>query len=173
MIETVSVGKLVAVVGLKGEMILQHALGKTTDLQGVVALMIEEKSGSKLPYFLQAAKGKAPDEVVVQLEGIDSREKATALLQKQVWLKKEDFEKHVAKHASISLLGFMVIDHGKKLGEIAEVIEQPHQLLCTIFINEKEVLIPLHEDSLLKIDQQKKQVHVHLPEGLLEIYLSA
>jgi 16S rRNA processing protein RimM len=44
--------------------------------------------------------------------------------------------------------------------------------LCTVFINEKEVLIPLHEESLLKIDRRKKQVHVALPEGLLDIYLA-
>jgi len=34
----------------------------------------------------------------------------------------------------------------------------------------KEALIPVHEDFLLKIDKKKKQVHVELPEGLLDIY---
>jgi 16S rRNA processing protein RimM len=52
-----------------------------------------------------------------------------------------------------------------------EIIEQPHQLLCRIEINEKEVLIPLHEDTIRKIDKKLKQVIVELPEGLLDIYL--
>ncbi len=56
------------------------------------------------------------------------------------------------------------------LGKILEVIEQPHQLLCRIEINGKEALIPLHEETIIKIDKRKQQVIVSLPPGLLEIY---
>ena len=57
------------------------------------------------------------------------------------------------------------------LGTILEVIEQPHQLLCRIDIEGKEVLIPLHEDTIQKIDRKARQVVVVLPEGLLDVYL--
>jgi 16S rRNA processing protein RimM len=171
MIDIVSVGKLVATFGVKGEMILAHGLGKKTDLNGVSAIMLEDKSGSKLPYFLLAAKAKSEEETIVQMEGVNSKELATELLQKHVWLQRKDFDKHASSHAPISLIGYTIVDEGKLLGEIEEIIEQPHQLLCTIYIGEKEVLIPLHEESLLKIDRRKKQVHVNLPEGLLDIYL--
>ena len=89
---------------------------------------------------------------------------------KEVWLTEEDFKKYSAKSSPISLLGFSLINENKNLGEITEVIEQPHQLLCTIVINGKEALIPLHEDSLKKIDKKNRQVHVTLPDGLLDIY---
>jgi len=56
------------------------------------------------------------------------------------------------------------------LGKILEVIEQPHQVLCRIDLNGKEALIPLHEETIVKIDKKKSQVVVELPEGLLEIY---
>lgn len=173
MTETVSIGKLVATFGIKGELLLLHALGKKSDLKGVAVIMVENKaSGSKLPYFITGAKAKNEQETLLQLEGIDSKEKASALLQKQVWLQQADFEKHAAAHAPISLIGYAIVEEGKVLGIIDEVIEQPHQLLCTIHIQDKEVLIPLHEESLKKIDKQKKQVHVSLPEGLLDIYLA-
>ena len=167
----VSIGKLVATHGVKGELILAHGLGKKTDLAGVAAILVEEKGGTRVPYFPTAARARSEEEIVLQLEGVDTKEKATRLLQRPVWLKQEDFEKHSSGNAPISLLGYTIVEEGKVLGEIAEVIEQPHQLLCTIYIHEKEVLIPLHEESLLKIDRRKKQVHVQLPEGLLEIYL--
>ena len=51
------------------------------------------------------------------------------------------------------------------------MIEQPQQLLCRIEMNKQEVLIPLHEETLKKIDHKKRQVHVQLPDGLLGIYL--
>ena len=56
--------------------------------------------------------------------------------------------------------------------EILEVIEQPHQLLCRLDIKGKEVLVPLSENTLQKIDHRKKQVLVTLPDGLLDIYLT-
>jgi 16S rRNA processing protein RimM len=34
----------------------------------------------------------------------------------------------------------------------------------------KEALIPLHEDSLEKLDVTNRKVFVTLPDGLLEIY---
>jgi 16S rRNA processing protein RimM len=50
------------------------------------------------------------------------------------------------------------------------VIEQPHQLLCRISLNGKEALIPVHQETLQKIDKQGKRVMVELPDGLLDIF---
>jgi 16S rRNA processing protein RimM len=63
------------------------------------------------------------------------------------------------------------VEENKSLGKILEVIEQPHQLLCRIDLNGKEALIPLHEETIIKLDKKKQQVIVSLPPGLLEIYL--
>ena len=71
----------------------------------------------------------------------------------------------------LGLLGYTLIDEGKPIGKIDEVIEQPHQVLLQIKIQGKEALIPLHEETLVNIDHKKNEVHVTLPEGLLEIYL--
>lgn len=83
----------------------------------------------------------------------------------------QDFKKYGSKSAPSGLLGYTIIDQQQQLGEILELIEQPQQLLCRIEINNQEALIPLHEDTLKKIDHKKRQVHVQLPEGLLDIYL--
>lgn len=65
-----------------------------------------------------------------------------------------------------------MINAGEEIGEIVEVIEQPLQVLCKIIYHGNEALIPIHEESLEKIDKKKKQVYVNLPDGLLEIYTS-
>ncbi len=165
-----SIGKIVSSFGVKGEMVLQHHLGKRTSLKGLEVIFIEKLKDELLPYFITSARMKSDTEVFIQLEGIDAKESSKPFLQKQVWLSQEDFEKYVAKSSSISLLGFHVINEEKDLGEILEVIEQPHQLICKILLNEKEALIPLHDETILKIDKKKKQVIVELPDGLLEIY---
>lgn len=164
------IGKLVASTGLKGELVLQHNLGKKTTLKGLEAIFLEEKKDSFIPYFLQAAKIRNANETVIKLEGIDIVETARKLTPREVWLAEEDFKKFAAKSSPIALLGFSIVNDNEDLGEIIEVIEQPHQVLCAIQLNGKEALIPIHEDSLEKVDAKNRRVYVKLPDGLLEIY---
>lgn len=165
-----SIGKLVATFGVEGEMVLRHSLGKRTGLKGLEAVFVEKQKDELLPYFIEAARIKSADEIYCKLEGINSREAARTLLQKQVWLDEASFQQYAGKSAPISLLGYHIIEDNKDLGEILEVIEQPHQLLCRILIDDKEALIPLHEQTLLRVDKKKKQVQVRLPEGLLDVF---
>jgi 16S rRNA processing protein RimM len=172
MTEYFKIGKIVAVHGLKGELLLKHELGKKTSLKGLQAIFIEEKKTSFLPWFIESTTTKAEKEIYLKLEGINSREAAIKLTQKEIWLQEVDFKKFAAKTAPAGLLGYMIINKNESLGEILELIEQPHQLLCRLEIKGKEVLIPLHEESLQKINHKKKEVLVNLPDGLLEIYLT-
>jgi 16S rRNA processing protein RimM len=167
----INIGKIVASFGLKGEVILKHALGKKTELKNIEAIFVEENKGSYLPYFVESSKAKDHDETYVKLESIDTRESANRLSTKNVWLLDADFRKLAGKSAPISLLGFeLITDEDEHLGPIEEVIEQPHQVLLRISLDGKEALIPLHAETLDKIDHQKKQVYVTLPDGLLDIY---
>jgi 16S rRNA processing protein RimM len=171
MAEYFKIGKLVAVHGLKGELLLQHELGKKTSLKGLPAIFIEEKKKSFLPFFIETVKIKNEKEIYLKLEGIDSREAAMKLSSKEIWIPETDFKKLASKTAPAGLLGYMIINNNEPLGEILELTEQPHQLLCRLDIKGKEVLIPLHEGTLKRINHRKKEVLVELPDGLLEIYL--
>ena len=171
MIEYFKIGKLVAVHGLQGELLLKHHLGKKTSLKGLQAIFVEEKKNSFLPWFIEATKIKSENEIFLKLEGINTREGAIKLTQKEIWVPETDFKKFAAKSAPASLLGYTIINNNEPLGEIRELIEQPHQLLCRLEIKGKEVLIPLHEETLKKVNHTKKEVLVELPDGLLEIYL--
>jgi 16S rRNA processing protein RimM len=170
MTEYFRIGKLVATFGLKGELILKHSLGKKSSLKGLKAFFIEEKKESFIPWFIEATKIKTDDEIYIKVEGIETKEQAVKLAQKEVWLPEEDFKKYTAKTSPISLLGYDLLEEGEVLGKILEVIEQPHQLLCRIDHKGKEALIPLHEQTIQRIDHKKKTVTVELPPGLLEIY---
>lgn len=171
MTEYFKIGKLVAIFGLGGELVLKHNLGKKTALKGLSVIFLEEQKESFIPWFIQKARLKNEEEVYLKLESIDTREQAQKLTQKEVWLPEPDFKRLAAKSSPINLLGFQILENGQPLGKILEVIEQPHQLLCRIELQGKEALIPLHQETLIKIDQKKQQVTVALPPGLLEIYL--
>jgi 16S rRNA processing protein RimM len=168
----INIGRLVATHGLKGSLVLKHELGKKTDFKGLKAFFMEELPGSFLPYFPITVTARSEQEVLVEFEGIITREKAALLVKKQVWLEEEDFKKFASAGAPISLLGYMIVDQDRELGEVLEVIEQPHQVLCRIrHDGQKDVLIPVNEGFLLKIDKKNKRVILDLPEGLIEAQL--
>ena len=164
------IGKLAASFGLKGELVLQHSLGKKTALKGLETIFLEERKDNFMPWFITSTAIKNDGEVYIKLEGIDSKETARKLTPKEVWITEADFKKFAAKAAPISMLGFHLINEQEDLGEIIEVIEQPHQILCAILLDGKEALIPLHGESLDKIDEKNRKVFVTLPDGLLDIY---
>lgn len=165
------IGKLAASHGLSGDIVLQHSLGNKTSLKGLETIFIEEGKGNFMPYFITSAAIKNDKEVFIKLEGIGTKETARKLTPKEVWVTEDDFKKFAATSSPISLLGFHLInDDGEDLGEILEVIEQPHQILCSILLDGKEALIPIHDESLEKIDTKNRKVFVTIPDGLLDIY---
>jgi 16S rRNA processing protein RimM len=165
------IGKLAASFGLKGEVVLQHSLGKKSSLKGLDAIFIEDKKDSFLPYFIESTSVKNDTEIFIKLDGVDNKEVARKLTPKEVWITEENFKKFTAASAPIAMLGFnLITDEDEDLGPILEVIEQPHQILCAVLIDGKEALIPIHEESLDKIDQKNRKVYVTLPDGLLDIY---
>ena len=167
------IGKIAATFGVAGQLILEHSLGKKTSLKGLEILFIEEKKDSFLPFFITNTKIKNDKEVYISLEGLQSKEAAHFLIRKEVWLAEADFKKFVASSAPISFLGFMIVNGQEEIGEVVEIIEQPHQVLCAVIIAGKEALIPVHENSLEKIDKKNKRLYLNIPDGLLEIYKDA
>ena len=170
--EYFKLGKLVASFGLKGELILSHNLGKKSLLKGLQAIFTEDKQNSFLPWFIEVIRIKNDQEVYLKLESIDTKEAAMRMTRKEVWIPETEFKKYAAKSALVTLLGYTVYNGKDELGEILEIIEQPHQVLCRLEMQGREVLIPLHEETLGKVDHKKKTVITTLPDGLLEIYLS-
>lgn len=165
------IGRLAGTFGVNGLLVLEHSLGKKTSLKGLENIFIEQNKNSFLPYFIESAKIKNDREVYLKLEGISSKETAHHLIKNEVWLTEIDFKKLASVAAPISLLGYMVVNEKKEIGEVIEVIEQPHQVLCKVLLGDKnEALLPVHQETLEKIDKKNRRLFLNLPEGLLDIY---
>jgi len=167
-----NIGKIVSAFGLKGDVIVLHHLGKKIAVSKIKVIFLEQKKDELLPYFIENIRKKGDSELLLKLEGIDSKETATKFIRREVWLNEEEIQTHTQKNNPIGWVGYRILDQGKDLGPILEVIEQPHQILCRIEINTKEVLIPLNKQTLHRVDHKDKAVLLTLPDGLLEVYLT-
>ena len=168
--EYINIGKLVATFGVQGEVILLHSLAKKLVFKKGEPIFIEQVKGSYIPYFVVGSKARTTEETNIQFEGINTKEQGHRLISKQVWLLDADFRRLAGTSSPISLLGYQLFNEGELIGNVEEVIEQPHQVLIKTTYKGNEALIPLHDETLQKVDRKKGEVHVVLPEGLLEIY---
>jgi 16S rRNA processing protein RimM len=166
-----NIGKIVSAFGLKGDLIVLHHLGKKIAISKIKVIFLEQKKDELLPYFVENIRKKGDGELYLKLEGIDSKEAGTKFLRREVWMKEEEIQMHTQKNNPIGWVGYNVMDQGKDLGPVLEVIEQPHQVLCRLEIDTKEVLIPINEQTLLKVDHKNRTVLLTLPDGLLDVYL--
>lgn len=171
MVNYIHIGKIVATHGIGGELIVVHSLGKKNAFKHITTIYVEETKNSYIPYFIEKCSPKSTEETLLKIEEINAKEQAHRFIKKNIWITQVDFDNTADKKYAITLLQHVVFDHNKELGVVEEVIEQPHQLLLKIIYKGKEVFIPLHEETLIKINKNKKEIYVELPDGLLDIYL--
>lgn len=164
--EVTQIGYFSKTHGIKGELVLKHSVNFT--IEDVKAIFIETATG-KAPYFVKEIKS-SNNGLIVCLEDINSIEKAKSFVGKSVFIHSEFVD--LTSQAD-DWIGFEVIDniHGN-LGKIINVNDSGSQTLVTINYNSKEIILPLVEDLIEKIDEDKKQIFYKSPEGLINIYIS-
>lgn len=165
-------GSILKTKGLKGEMQVYIDFEDAEDIK-IKSLFIDI-AGKLVPYFVSSIKFLQKSQAYLNLEDVDTIEKAAMLVKKDIYLpnkvkpkkKKEEFTLKDVK-------GFIAVDetHGE-LGEILDIVEYPQQLIASVNYKNKEVLFPLNVDIIKGIDIESGEVYIDLPEGLLDVYLS-
>ena len=165
------IGTILKTKGLKGELQMYIAF-ENLELIDFNAIFID-MAGKLVPYFVESVKYHQNNTAYLFLEDLDTIEKASKLVKKDVYLpNKLKPKKKKGDFTLMDLLGFTAIDENEgELGEITHIQELPQQFIATVHYKDCEVLFPLNEEIIKGIDVVKEIVLVDLPEGLLDIYL--
>lgn len=159
--------------GFKGEVSLFLDVSNPSDYATLDAVFIEI-DGSLIPFFVQNLKMKTKGFVAVKFEGIDSEKEAQRLLKKPVYLP-EVFLQELDQTSFYDheIIGYTVIDevHGN-VGVVENVIDMAANPLLQLRKDGVEVLIPIFEGLVQKVQRKKKELYVKAPEGLIDLYLS-
>lgn len=166
-----SLGRFLKTHGYKGELVLlldSDSPEEYTDLNTIFVDM----DGSLVPWFIETI-GIKEDLATVKLEDISGPDQAKDFIKRDVYLpleklgdlKGKDFYFH-------EIIGFEVKDkaHGN-IGKVEEILDRPEQEIIRIVSGKKEILIPLTDQMISKIDRRKKILHLDTPEGLIDLYL--
>jgi len=166
------VGYIVRTHAVSGNLVFHLDVDYPEDYEELQSVFIENK-GNLVPYFIEDFNLHKTDKAIVALEGVDTIEKAQALVGSALYLPEEELEElEEGQFYYHDIPGYVVVD--KTLGELGEVITvytPGAQDLIAMAYQGVEVLIPVVDDIVIRADHEKKQIEVDLPEGLLKVYL--
>lgn len=159
--------------GLKGEVTVQLDVDYPETYKKLESVFISKnREKSLVPFFIeniQVSNQKAN----IKFEEVDNLEQAEELIGSELYLPLAHLpELNENQFYYHEIIDFLIIDKQKgTLGIIKEIYHLPNQDLIAMEYMEKEVLIPVNDEIVEKVDRKNKNLHVALPEGLLEIYL--
>ncbi len=165
-------GKITKTHGLKGEITVKLDVANPGDFKDLRYVLIEDR-GNLIPYFIENQKING-DKMIVQLQDVKKVEQAVAFMGKAVFLPNELMpELEDDDFYFQEIVGFKMVDVLKgEIGEISDVLEYPTQAVIQVMKDGKEILIPIHDDIIQKVDKKAKILIVKAPEGLIDMYLN-
>jgi 16S rRNA processing protein RimM len=172
----ISIGTILKPHGVRGVLKFIADYDFSEDFLKANVLYLQLGSEKNIPYIIETFEEIKRKEYLVKFEDVNTKEFAEKLVKKEVFITENLFEKWITEdeyNTSFSyIIGFNLLNEKQELiGKIEDVIDLTSHEIAQVFVNSKEVLVPLQESLILEIDEEKKQVVMNIPEGLLEIYL--
>ncbi len=165
-------GRLSRLHGFKGEMVLQLDVDNPASYKKLESVYVELHH-ELVPFFFTAFRLTPKGYAIVKLKSIDSEAQALGLKGCPVYLPLEKLPKLKGKHFYFhEIIDFTVEDRQKgTVGIVTDVYEVGGNVLLQVMREEKEILLPLHDEVLLSIDREARVLNVEAPEGLIDLYL--
>jgi 16S rRNA processing protein RimM len=165
-------GKILKPYGRKGHLLVfldADEPGKYASLT-TVFIGIENQ---RIPFFLESVELKPGGKAVFKFEDINSPEDAEPFPGLQLFLPLSSLPSLKGKKFYYhEVTGFTVSDenHGE-IGILTSVIDMPRQALLQIKKGGTEILVPLTDEVLVRVDRKKRILYIRAPEGLIDLYL--
>ncbi|MBQ4377139.1 MAG: 16S rRNA processing protein RimM [Bacteroidales bacterium] len=168
--ECYQLGKITKPFGFKGQVIFFLDVDDPMAYEGLESAFVEVK-GALVPYFFKIINING-NKATVQFDDLTA-EQALALVGGDLYLPLSMLPKLTGNQFYFhEVEGFNVIDsqHGD-IGTIRTVIDYPAQPLFQIFKGETEILIPVVDPVIDRVDRENKTIYITAPKGLIELYL--
>jgi len=164
---TTAIGQLIKTSGNRGELILQLSQFESENITHweSIFLLIE---GGLVPFFIADIRPKARRSAFIQLQDIDSPESAEKLVGCPCYVASvlvEEIEEFTA-----GLIGYSIFNDETYIGRVVAIEAMSQNPLLIVESDDgEEFSLPIHENLIISLDEQKKHLHLDLPEGLLDL----
>lgn len=167
------VGTIVSKFSFKGEVLVKLDSDDPQLYQNMESVFVQ-MGKDLIPFFVQRASLQKSNLLRIKFEDVDNEQDAESILKAQLYLPLDLLPKLSGnKFYYHEVIGFEVQDVNLGfVGTITGVDDTTSQAIFEIENNGKQVLIPINDTFLVKVDRAKKQVVVNTPDGLISLYLN-
>lgn len=165
-------GKVIKTHGIKGGISVRIDADDPSAYSDIKYFLLEINK-KLIPFFITSFSLNR-DKVYLTLQDVSTIEQANELTGKEVFLPLEFLPILSGnKFYFHEVPGFLLVDESfGELGKIEAVLEYPNQAIFQVFKNKKEILIPIQDQVIKKVDRKTKTITIKAPEGLIDLYLS-
>ena len=165
-------GKVAKKFSFKGELLVYLDTDEPELYEDMESVFVEFNN-NLVPFFIEQSSLHKNDFLRVKFEDVNTEAEAEDLLNCPIYLPLTMLPKLVGnKFYFHEVIGFDVED--KRLGVVGQIVsinDSTAQPLFEVLKGDVEILIPMIDLFLVKIDRDNKKVVMDLPEGLIEMYL--
>ncbi|MEY8780267.1 ribosome maturation factor RimM [Allomuricauda sp. XS_ASV26] len=165
-------GKVVSKYSFKGEVLVKLDTDEPDIYENMESVLVS-LGNNLVPFFIDRCRLHKSNLLRIDFEEVKDEPTADKLIGSELYLPLTMLPPLTGnKFYYHEVIGFTVMDelHGD-IGIVESVNDSASQDLFEVKKGDKELLIPVSDDIITKIDRENKTIHVKTPEGLVGLYL--
>ncbi|WP_299434885.1 ribosome maturation factor RimM [uncultured Aquimarina sp.] len=165
-------GRIVSKFSFKGEVLVKLDTDEPESYVKMESVFVNYNK-NLVPFFIEKSSLHKSDLLRVKFEDVDSEEGADDLMKAEIYLPLNLLPKLEGdKFYFHEVVGFKIVDNNfGEVGVIKHINDTTAQALFEIDRNGIEILIPMNDEFIDKVDRETNTVFVNTPEGLIDLYL--
>lgn len=160
--------------GVSGE--ISATIDCDLDILSQFSCLISDIDGIFVPFFVKSRREKTTQTVLLLIDGIRNESEAALLVNKSIFVKKNEFNTLAAEMHSDEMpvdyfIGYKVILKGVEIGTVKDVDDATANVLFRIksHDSDKELLIPAVDEFVTDIDTDNETITLDVPDELMNL----
>ncbi len=166
-------GKIVSKYSFKGEVLVKIDTDEPELYENMESVFVSMRN-NLVPFFIDKCRLHKSSLLRIDFEEVKTEEAADAVMGSELYLPLSFLPELTGnKFYFHEVIGFKMQDevHGD-IGIITAVNDTTSQALFEVQKNSKQLLIPVTDEIITKVDRDNKTIFVATPEGLVALYLN-
>lgn len=165
-------GKIVSRHGYKGDLLAKLDSDEPDQYENMESVFVS-LGGNLVPFFIKQARLHKSDLLRITFEDVQSESDADRLMGASLYLPLAILPPLTGnKFYYHEVLGFRLEDEQYgDAGVIRAINDQAAQALFVAEKDGKELLIPVSDNFISRVDREGRTIYIKTPEGLIDLYL--
>ena len=165
-------GKIVKKYSFKGEVLAKLDTDQPDIYENLDAVFLELRN-NLVPFFVESSQLHKSELLRIKFEDVGTEADADAIMKSHLYLPLDLLPKlEDDKFYFHEVIGFTIKDKNfGEVGIIKAINDSTAQSLFEFDRNGIEILIPMNDEFIIKVDRAHKTIFVETPEGLIDLYL--